>query len=190
MCEPAHSIVQYPVDFDDSDLPGQHISPEQRLSKLGKFIKRVGRFFHLSKLGAGHTFTMSQVPAKIYEYLPPPISYEGVWWNKSFVTDGNFKHQVPEAIEAAKQYHDIVCMGNMKTFRRFFEASLRKTDHINMYIDVFINYCLTRQGKEEVWNRLHRNETVNETVIKIIMGYTRKRGLFVPEWSDDDKFWL
>jgi hypothetical protein len=51
MCEPAHSVVQYPQDYDDTDLPfGGTMDKQSRLSAaLGKAVswgRKIGKWFH------------------------------------------------------------------------------------------------------------------------------------------------
>jgi len=74
MCEPAHSIVQYPTDFDDHNLPGGQMDSESRLKlALGKFWntgKRIKNWFHYSKLGAGHHSIFENGRKTLY--LPKP----------------------------------------------------------------------------------------------------------------------
>jgi len=209
MCEPAHSIVQYPTNFDDSDLPfGGQMDTESRvkilLGKVGTWATKIGKWFHVSKLGSGHSAALG-MGYKELRYLPQSTDYEGFWWRRDFKVDGWNKEVDIEVYEAAKHYHNLVCMGSIKTFRRFFETSLQQTNRINLYVDCFLEYVLTKKGRDAWMTKMKSiifgtskvstsspslNLPVNqEKLIKITMGYTRKRNLFVPEWADDHNFW-
>lgn len=192
MCEPAHSIVQYPPDND-----GTHFgTPETILSKLGNWTKKIGRWFHISKMGKGHSAATMHGHRQLL-YLPEPVNYEGFWWNKgSFELDGYSRIVVPgdPQFEAAKEYHMRACMGSMSIFRRFFEASLQNTNRHSSYVSRFSECVLTSKGKDLLRSKIRRlfprdQGKDRDRFIKLIMGFTRKRNLLVPEWSMDDAFW-
>ena len=202
MCEPAHSIVQIPDDFDDTDLPfGDNIPKAERLKRLLKGTwKKIGKWFHISKMGSGHSEATGFGRRELQFLGNPERDYEGLWWYRTFKEDPTYHYgsliqrpvTEPEALRAAKEYHDLVCMQNIKVFRRFFETSLRKTTRAHGYIDRLLTLVLNTEGRRQLGaNRFIRRYTniLTESQIKTVMGYTRRRGLFIPEWADDDNFW-
>lgn len=217
MCEPAHSVVQYPHDFDDTDLPfGGQMDKESRLkSALGKacgWTKKIGKWFHLSRFGAGHS-KATLVDGRQSLYLPKATLYEGYWWDRKFSLDGlpDWKaKEDPLALKAAQQYHNDSVMGNMSLFRRFLETSMRKTSHplgASTYVHTLINSVLTTEGGNKLLARFRRvfggksfrfetvmgpyaNEVDINRSIKLVMGFTRQRRLFLPHFSDDNSLWV
>lgn len=189
MCEPAHSITQFPLD--------EHYYPEDHHQQALKFIqkrgKRIGNYYHISKFGAGHSLALGPITSWLYFKMPQQTDYEGEWWQREFIVDGSTFNNDPMALIHAKSYHEQLCMGNIKTFRRFFEASLNRSNVPIIYADRFLEFVLNREGQDrfnQVVGRLSRRvQKLSEKRVKKIMGFTRKRDLFVPEWADDAAFW-
>ncbi|MEA1999806.1 MAG: hypothetical protein U9N61_10875 [Euryarchaeota archaeon] len=217
MCEPCHSIVQYPTDFDDTDLPGgDSTDKESRLkAALGKgfgWAKRLDKWFHLSKFGAGHHKNTGSLTYRSNLYLPAPTLWEGDWWDREFRLDGyGFREGelLKEKAKAAELYHDRSVMGNMSLFRRFLETSMVKSNHLvgpYIYVEKLLEYVLTPVGGNKVLEKFRRvfgrsatparvlsrraDKREVEKGIKVIMGFTRKRELFLPHFADDDKLWV
>ena len=183
MCEPAHSIVQYE---DDNDSWTDTFTKLQRF--FGSKLRKIGRWFHISKMGAGHSLDLGY---KVHEWLPDHIDYEGVWWQKDFKLDSFLQKPSGDAFDAAKGYHLTVCGANMRTLRRFLEDSLQKTENAYFYIRKF-HEMLNADGRRKFSQRFYRKEVYTQlstSQIKMFMGFTRKRNLFLPEWSDDENFW-
>lgn len=214
MCEPAHSVVQYSSHFDDSDLPfGDYMDKESRLQaalgKAYKWAKKVKGYFHLSRFGAGHSKATMEHSGNTF-YLPKATLYEGFWWDREFKLDGWWNETPPiEATEAATEYHESSVMKNMSLFRRFLEESMRRTKHGGgawVYVDRLLNSVLTSTGANKVLEKFRRVFGRNvipsrvmglreskqnvEKGIKIVMGFTRKRELFLPHFADDDSLWV
>ncbi len=214
MCEPAHSVVQYPHDFDDKDLPfGGQMDKESRLkSALGKackWTKKIGKWLHLSRFGAGHS-KATLVDGRQSLYLPQATLYEGYWWNRKFSLDGCFKREDPLALKAAQQYHNDSVMGNMSLFRRFLETSMQKTSHpdgASAYVQTLVTSVLTAEGGNKLLARFrrvfggksfrletvmgpHANGVELNRAIKLVMGFTRQRRLFLPHFADDESLWV
>lgn len=213
MCEPYHSVVQYPSDFDDSDLPfGGNMDKKARLqSALGKafsWTKKIGNWFHFSRFGAGHSGATMET-ARSSLYLPTPLLYEGEWWHRQFKFDGWCKKVDPLALEAAEKYHKTSVLGNMSLFRRFLETSMVKTNHPQgaaVYVETMLEYVFTAEGANKLLEKFRRvfgrsatfNHVMNqrsheravEKGIKIVMGFSRKRELFLPHFADDDSLWV
>lgn len=204
MCEPAHSIVQYP-DQDSYDGPFQ--GGEGMLQKsLGKgfgWAKKVGKWLHLSKFGLGH-YEAQSLNGRSRLYLPSPTLYEGLWWLREFKYDGGFRGPGSIQFNAAKQYHESSVMTNMSTFRRFLETSMRKSSNAvfaTEYVFRLLQSVLTPQGGNQLLRKFrnvfgknmvlrlvvgnHREES-----IKMVMGFTRKRHLFLPHFADDNSLWV
>lgn len=215
MCEPYHSIVQYDGRNDNDDnLPfsGQ-MDTEQRLmaglgAKVMSWGKKIRDWFHFSKLGSGHHKAIELVGRKSL-YLPIETRYEGVWWDRTFQVDGYYHGPIVDestAIQSAKEYHEEVVMGSMSKFRRFFELSIRKSDWAYLYVTRFFENVLTSRGRDEVLRKLRtvfeRTATVHSLfapnvaeaerarATDVVMGFTRKRSLFLPHWADNSKLWL
>lgn len=213
MCEPYHSVVQYPDDFNDDDLPfGGQIDKETRLkAALGPafgWTKKIGKWFHFSRFGAGHSKATMEAGRSTL-YLPKPTLYEGEWWHRTFKFDGWGNRADTVALGAAEAYHNASVMGNMSLFRRFLETSMVKTNHPRgafAYVEVLLDHVLTSEGVNKLLVRFRRvfgpnvrpvqvmnlrsHEKEKEKAIKIVMGFTRKRELFLPHFADDDKLWV
>jgi hypothetical protein len=207
MCEPAHSVVQYPDRSDDDhDLPFGGMPMEQRLkSTLGEKVvalgKRIKGWFHFSKIGSGHTDAI-KLSGKSSLILPEHTRYEGIWWEREFKLDGKFRGPSIDkqlALEVASQYHQESVGNSMSKFRQFFERSILTSTRPHLYVDSFLNRCLNAKGRDEVYKKLkrifgmsvfaRRNHAEKKEATSLIMGYTRKRELFLPHWADDDKLW-
>ncbi len=212
MCEPAHSIIQYPNHDDDDNIPfGGQMSMDQRLKatlgqKVAALGKRIKNWFHFSKMGSGHTDSI-QLSGRASLILPEHTRYEGLWWDRKFILDdiryNGASVDAETAFDCAKLYHENVVMQNMSSFRRFLEASIRKSTYPNLYINRFVEGVLNPLGRDKFMNKLRRvfgKGTHTHTVfsiysenfepgIKVLMGFTRKRELYLPHWADDQKLW-
>lgn len=219
MCEPAHSIVQYPINDDyggDDNLPfGGQMDRETRLkAALGKAMdwgKKVLRWFHFSKLGSGHAGAGPVHGRQIF-YLPNETRYEGKWWERRVDPDGSYYgHPMDkeEALHAADLYCRDVVLGSMSKFRRFLETSIKKSSGWGYrYAEQFLEYVLTSAGRDAVLAKFRNIFGVREAcsvtrlfngsegnpakqkAIDCLMGFTRKRNLFVPLWADEPSLWV
>jgi hypothetical protein len=148
MCEPAHSVVQY--DPNDSDNHFNGMDMGSILSKMGSCAKRVGRWFHLSKMGAGHS-QATMMGRRQLLYLPEGTPYEGSWWNKGqFEYDGWHNKPDQERIDAAEEYHKRACIGSMQIFRRFFEESMKKSSRPSGYIERFVESVMVKEARDKI----------------------------------------
>jgi len=212
MCEPYHSIVQYPDDYDDSDLPfGGNMDKESRLkAALGKtfeWARKFGKWFHLSKFGAGHSGATRENYHNTL-YLPTPTLWEGRWWDRTFHLDswGRTHGESMQQKSAAHAYHEASALGNMSLFRRFLETSMKKTNHPHgpwAYTERLVEDMLTTEGKNaftskfnSVFGRKFYGHSIYklaqqnpDKIIKLTLGFTRKRNLLLPHFADDDKLW-
>lgn len=212
MCEPNHSINQFP---DDPDLTPKVQSAFQ---KVTEWAKKVGSWFHFSKMGMGHSESIRYGKNQSL-YIPEPTRYEAKWWFRRFERDGSFigsdgkvyrewgdrpphiMEEMADAFDSARIYADQVCLGSLSAFRRFFETSVQKSNYANLYFEQFRS-MLNTEGRLEMDKKLKfldlrssyfsigavdRNK---DAMTKICMGLTRKRGLLIPEWADDNKLWL
>lgn len=212
MCEPSVSITQFPVDDPSSGDPLEPKLQSVLSAKVMSWRKKISSWLHWCRLGSGHSESMGIFHLSGV-HLPDDIKYEGRWWSpwhdpRSFAVDGRFPSQyIPfkdDAERCARQYCEAVATGNMSVFRRFLEGSMKKSYTPPEYIMRFL-YMLRSTGREELLGRLgklfcpktsrysniveisYRNNPAG--VIKCVMGYTRNRGLFLPEWADNDKIW-
>lgn len=205
MCEPYHSVVQYPErDKDDNDH-GPKLSGGLGARALD-FMKKIKSWFHFSKLGSGHSEAI-KANRTTELWLPPETRYEVAWWERKVRIDGKYSgHEFDAglALSCAEEYSKLVSIGDLGQLRRFLEVSLAKTDRPHGYIEAFRN-ILNPQGRRALEDKLkwiaqdaHRwspmlrllgdNENLDR-VIKILVGLTRKRNLLVPEWADDESIW-
>lgn len=212
MCEPAHSIVQYPHDFSDDGLPfGGTMDKESRLkAALGKacgWTKKIGKWFHLSRFGAGHS-NATEMSGRSSLYLPNPELYEGLWWKREFQYDGWDRAAVTEeAMQAAEQYHKASATGNIKLFRRFLETSMKRSNGwAHSYVERMLDFVFTAEGGNKLLEKIRRvfgrdaqlsrifstpEDSYNrDKGIGVLMGFTRRRNLFLPHFADDDSLWV
>lgn len=211
MCEPQHSIVQYP-DNDD------HGPTKSRLDAAVKGLldqgKRILRWFHFSKMGSGHSgatgFGRTQM-----RHLPNPTSYEAMWWNRTVKRDGEFRGEsfdIADALECAEEYANRTSIGDLTQLRRFLETSMQQTNQHQGYVRQFVDGMLNKEGRDSFRKRakkalgldlanyygmsntgffrsLTNDARKRNSLTKFMLGYTRKRGLLVPEWADDASIW-
>jgi hypothetical protein len=221
MCEPCHSIVQYP-DHDGDDR-SSGTPTEQRISKLGQWLRKFGQWLHLSKMGNGHSEAVAKTSFQTELFIPTPTLYEVNWWERKMHIDGAFRggfnrigrnaltqysewsneHKETremlrkEAFEAAQHYANAVSIGNMTTFRRFLATSLQKSDDPVKYVQNF-EQMLNRSGRDNFTRRVKEftmrcgrvSKTNVDRVTKLLLGFTRKRELLIPEWADDKSLWV
>jgi hypothetical protein len=212
MCEPTHSIVQYPdQDPDSGNSTGGII--ESITSKVDSWVKRVKGWFHISKLGRGHSGVIDASARQLElaeRILPRPTFYESFWWDRTVKFDGFHSFEGREydkdlALDAATEYSKKVVIGDLGLLRRFLEVSMVNSDHPQLYVDAVLQYLVKREKRDEVVNRLKQinyikripnrlmavklDNLVDGRVIKIILGVTRKRDWLIAAWADDDRLW-
>jgi hypothetical protein len=102
-----------------------------------------------------------------------------------------------EAFEAAHHYANAVSIGNMTVFRRFLATSLQKSDRPTSYIEPF-TMMLNQDGRSALAQKLVAftlrcgrisKANVNHAT-KLLLWFTRKRELLIPEWADDKRLWV
>jgi len=190
MCEPHHSIVQYDPNDDDNPQGGSYI-----LTKLGDWSKRVGKWLHLSKFGNGHSEAVGHVTGNMMlAYEEQFIKYEAKWWDRSFKQDG-CKILLPGQMDCAEDYAKQTSIGNIQQLRNFLDVSIFKSPRPYLYYCYFYQYFLNQKGRDSFDKKFkyafnhsfterssRKLNTVNMS--KFVLGFTRKRNLIVPEWSD------
>lgn len=213
MCEPYHSIVQYPDQDDHGPTQPRLDAATHGLKGLMEKGKKILRWFHFSKMGAGHSvatpFNMRQERS-----LPRPTSYEALWWNRTVHRDGEFRGEafdMEDALESAEEYANRTSIGSLTQLRQFLETSLQKTNRQGEYLTRFVEDFLNAEGREAFHKRskkvlglnlanhrqswdflrmLQRDDPKKlRSLTKFMLGYTRKRALLVPAWADDDSLW-
>lgn len=197
MCEPKHSIVQYPDDHDD-DASGQSYV-KSILQGLGQWGKRIGNWFHLSKMGKGHSEAVGQVSkGSVWQIWDTLTNYECFWWDRKVELDGMFRGKIDKetALSSAKEYAKQVSIGSLTSLRRFLEASIKQTERPTLYLQRFHSSFLNQRGKKDFERRLRvvdvsidKANLSKDALTKLMLGYTRRRGLLVPAWADDVSLW-
>jgi hypothetical protein len=110
-----------------------------------------------------------------------------------------------EALNAADQYAKEVSTGSIRAFRSFLTHSIRNSERPQEYLSRFM-LMLNKEGKDDFkkrsknifctasggaveLGRLMTTPQRTKQITDFTLGYTRKRNLLVPEWSDDDSVW-
>jgi len=202
MCIPAFSPVQY-ADFQLNGsglLQGAH----SVLSNMGH-SKKIGNFYHFSRLGVGHS-AATLYKARIADYLNEGSYWEGFWWNgrQPIIKDKPFnmpESEILDARNAAQQYYETCCIGNIKTFRRWLLGSIEKTDRPDRFINRLEGVFHKNQfGQMQTELRIHAPASTNERVLisseekamaaRVIGKYLRRRKNFRDHFADDSVLWL
>jgi hypothetical protein len=206
LCEPHHSINQYPSD--DSDEPTGIGAPNESrlrvgLQKLGDWLRRIGGYFHLSKLGSGHTESQDWALTRGL-WLPPEIRYEARWWDRQVVFDTSVmtitrlreSGRYDEALEAATAYAHQTSIGSLFALRRFLEGSLAKSERPLSYAEHFLSDLLNLKGQTAFlakvvrvvgrdWRcQIQMEKFPLDRFVKLILGFTRKREYMNDSWAD------
>jgi len=207
MCEPHHSITQFPPDDQGGEITESRL--QWGLRGIYDWIKKIGRFFHISKLGSGHSESLEWANTK-HLILPRETRYECNWWDRTVHLDGYFKGEEvyrEEALECAEGYSRRVSIGDLGQLRRFLEVSMRKSQRAVSYIQTFIDMLVVRPAKDAIVRGLdriincsigrssfrcveHRVSARLDSVIKYLMGLTRRREVLHPAWADDASLWI
>ena len=200
MCEPSHSINQ----FDDQDGPRAGML-KSHLQQPESWLKKIWKWLHFSRMGAGHSEAIKATGYVEGHTIPDITRYEVHWWNRKVKRDGLYvgseKAEADDALEAASEYANRVSIGSLQSLRRFLEVSIDKTPNPKQYVKAFRD-MLTADGLLQFEKRLQKfggvlylanRDWAEEKLRKIIAatccGFTRKRGLLIPEWADDTKLW-
>jgi hypothetical protein len=153
MCEPAHSIVQIDIN---------KLSSNQEVWVLNNSSSIVDGFAHVSFMGCGHHEAIKKLSKKELERfkvlsrkagicaaLNPCVAsfeyfdWDGNWWNgtmntsvgRSLARKTEFEPYWHRVRDLALMYHENVCTGNLKIFRRFMEESLRHSQYPQEYLN-------------------------------------------------------
>lgn len=197
MCEPYHSVNQFEEPDDNGDNSCGGVSESRLrlgLGKLGEFIKKIGRYFHLSKLGSGHSESLEWARVNNI-WVPDPIKYEVKWWDRTTVFDGRYKlFDEKEALATADRYARTVSIGSLSQLRNFLEISLEKTNTVKSYLSRFTENLLNATGRDLFRKQvkefgLDASSKLNN-LIKLVVGFTRKRKFLNCAWADDTQLWL
>lgn len=206
MCEPNHSIVQYPEDRGDGNPTMTMLEPS-----IGKKILELGKKFwkwlHFSKLGTGHSEAIRAL-GSFSSLIPQEVRYEAQWWDRTVKLDGLWHGEAFDrepALAAATDYAKVVSIGSLTALRQFLDVSLRKTERIYLYTMYFLEQLLNQKGRD-LANRKLKTTNINvclirgslgrqlggsqlESLIKVILGMTRRRDLLNDAWADDSSLW-
>lgn len=111
----------------------------------------------------------------------------------------------------ARKYSEDTATGTMGKLRQFLNLSIRKSGEPEKYVVNFFE-MLTKSGIVSLEKKIiaitgmkkdfsmferfswklkkHlKDKRTLESVIKVILGYTRRRNFLTPEWADDTKLW-
>lgn len=203
MCEPSHSINQYPTDDPESGAPNES-RLRIGLQKVGDWLKRVGRFFHISCLGSGHSESIEWASTRQL-WLPNETRYEARWWDRTVHFDGStylLKKLgiADEALESATIYSKQVSIGNLSQLRNFLEVSMKKSERPRCYIDRMLGDLFSKKGRNaayKTWQEVTGNKCFDfrkealplDSLIKFFLGFTRNRENLNDAWADDDALW-
>lgn len=192
MCEPYHSINQF-EDQGPNGCSGLIIKP------LADIATKIRNWFHLSKAGAGHSEALTKaLGGRFYDLREN--KWEVAWWNREVKLDGDYRgiFDPADAKIACEKYADMTAIGDIRTFRRWFEAVLQKTHRPSTYLYV-MERMFTAAGRDALAKAIRSVSPVKRyaprvgmepTLIKRVMGLTRKRELLIPEWADCPKSWV
>ncbi len=208
MCEPHQSIIQFPENppGDDRFDPPPTSSLFGRVSgAIAEWGRRVGDFFHLSKMGMGHHEGWRHFTG--YFRIPDSTLYEAHWATREFVVDGWYSSSVAdrqgEAYAAAHEYAKAISLGDLAAFRRFFEVSIARSKTPMLYVERAFDMFNAR-GKDALLAKAkavfgrsftpsaHSGLWLPELIkpaTKMILGLTRHRELLIPAWADDTQIW-
>lgn len=219
MCEPNHSIVQYPEDRGDSGPTMPFLEPSigRRVLEIGR---RIWKWLHFSKLGSGHSESVRSLGSFFSNNLTPEETrYEARWWDRTIKLDGSYNGEAYDkelASAAALEYAKAVSIGSLTALRNFLEVSLRKSIRPFGYLDYFLDDFLNAKGRDLAVSKLTRLLGRNyreklgyrrsilstldiksgeqagpvEIAIKVMLGFTRKRELLNAAWADDSLLWV
>lgn len=205
MCEPTHSISQFPPE-PPGGFGGGYNDNATKLSKLLSWGRKVFKWLHFSKLGSGHSAAESTFSNHLW--FPENTKYEAEWWNRNVRLDGHFvgdEFDRSLALQAADGYAHQVSIGNLTMLRRFLAVSMQKSDRPGAYLTRFLEDFLRKEGRDDLQQRLKRLFNISsetnrlmtlrssdpclESVIKVMLSFTRKRNLIHEAWADDTKLW-
>jgi len=205
MCEPHHSIVQFPPQDDDnpySDLPGGRLG--MVLGKVARVGKKVRGWFHLSRMGAGHSEATQQIFGRVD--LPGFNSLEVAWWKRQTRFDFPSINRSDEAWSAAREYAERTSIGHIQTLRRFLEESITHSDRPWSYWEQMRQMLMpagisqleekTRRVigdkicRPSSFARISLSPKLQRQLANCIVGLTRQRNLLTPVWADENRLWL
>lgn len=191
MCEPHHSINQFKNNDEDGNPRESFLA--SAFEKIGSWTRKIGDFFHYSKLGSGHSEAL-RYQRNHTLYIPEPVRYETSWWSREVKLDDYCPHYIDkeESLDAAKIYSDHVCIGDLGKLRRFLEVSIERTNKPHLYFEAF-RQMLNPKGRhihDARLNAFKHLQLSKFSRLKLCLGLTRKRDLLVPEWADDNKLWI
>jgi hypothetical protein len=205
MCEPTHSIVQFPDQDDDGNPTGGLVDaiPLETKGQDGFWQwmkKRIGSWFHFSRLGNGHSEALGLLTVQARRRLPADTKYEATWWNRKVHLDGLFNGQQYDAqlaLDCATTYAKAVSIGGLTQLRRFLATSMKKSERPWSYAETFVQ-MLKMEGYN-AFNKLVKKffgsvkqacTSKLDELIKLMLGFTRKRRFLVDAWADDGKLWV
>lgn len=193
MCEPTHSINQFPPD----DPGGSNQSFAKAVeSKPKSWFKRILDWFHFSAMGHGHSEAIHAIGMVDAWRTPAFNRYEANWWDRTVEVDTYSTYELDRemALRAAKEYAQRVSIGSLHGLRSFLEVTLGSTTHIEQYLHGAIPRLLSPRGKQQFDSKIgylrRRDPDYQTKLAKITCGLTRRRENLCHAWADDGALWV
>ena len=212
MCEPTHSVVQYPAVNIEGDPVDQYLTAAFRRS-LSKG-QQIGDLIHYSMAGFGHSECISKIPTAD-SYLPAATRYEGNWWDRTFAIDGPFngphKDQLStkEAFDTAAEYSRRVSTKDIPTLQQFVRDCIQNSERPETYVDIVLSKVLRGGARAVCWDTLRAalagdkpnsryaitaglrqaNPEAWRRLQDAVTTILTKRENFSDVWADDQKLW-
>ena len=169
MCEPTHSINQFP-DNDDSGPIQPRIDAAAERTKsshkgLWEWAKKIMGRLHYSRFGSGHSEGMA-LGKTAFSMLPEPTRYEANWWSREVHLDGLFRDsrfhdnkkamefEKKLALEAATEYANRSSIGNLSLLRRFLENSILQSEKPLVYLTSMVDLMILPKYKDKSVRRI------------------------------------
>jgi hypothetical protein len=212
MCEPTHSVVQYPA-FTEAGDPVESYLQAAFMRSLSRG-RRVGEMMHYSMAGFGHSECISKIPAAD-AMLPEPTRYEGLWWKREFKIDGPFngpfkdEASMKEAFAAAEKYSKLLSYGDVYTLQQFVRDAIQNSSNPQRYVDIVLQDVLRGGFRAVAYDTIREalqgdtpnsryavtpglresNKKVFDKLQTTVTGILSRRENFNEIWADDDSLW-
>lgn len=201
MCEPSHSIVQFPLAAEHAD--DNCLRLQLALGHRMQLGKEIDGYYNISVFGVGHSEAASAFSRRAYFSLPTETRYEGHWWNRKVELDGGYhgpKGEEDRALESARRYSEGLCLGSAGKMKEFVTTSFQRTDRSragqylkraegmlsdqgHVFFDVHIKPYL--QGQFYEFDQQRKPLIANN-----LNGLLSVRENLAPVWAENDELWI
>lgn len=144
MCEPTHSIVQYPTVVEGEPIGHLVQAAIERPETKGLLLPTgslIYGYLNYSSLGFGHSEAVGRLPYHVRSRLPEDMKYEAKWWDRTVRRDWGWDapgYIDPNSYESAETYAQRSSIGSLPILRRFLEQTLMKTFRPSSYVSPFL----------------------------------------------------